>query len=95
MEINHGSNGNLKRQAVKQESLPQLTFEDKKRLCNSMGQLTSEQLLDALDILNYTEKNINIEADTLDIDMNQIDDATLHQLDKFINQCLEHNKTTR
>jgi len=33
-------------------------------------------------------------SDTLDIDLNEIDDATLRQLDKFINQCLDQNKTS-
>jgi len=85
------SNG-FKKQTVKMENVPPLSFDEKRRICTLMTELTNDQLLDALDILNYNSKGGATEAETLDIDLNEIDDTTLRQLERFINQCLDQNK---
>jgi len=81
---------------VKKEE-PPMSFEEKKRLGESMNQLNSDQLIKAIEIITESkkiaEKNKDNEDDeTIDIDMNDVDEATLRKLERYVFSCLKKSK---
>jgi len=83
-------------QPIKQEN--SLTFEEKKRIGEAMNKLDSDQLIKAIEIISESNKlsekgGIDNEDDeTIDIDMSEVDDATLRKLERFIDKCLSIKK---
>lgn len=86
------SNGNVKR-PVKTEYHP-MTFEEKKRLGEKMNELTSNQLMEAIEIITETKTLLTKadDEDTLDIDMSEVDDPTLRRLEAYILRSLAENE---
>lgn len=77
--------------AKKSKEAP-MTFEEKKNLGQAMNLLDSNQLIEAIEILKECPKirekqSTDEESDTIDIDMNEVDDPTLRKLERFIEQC--------
>lgn len=102
-----GTNGNkrqlsntptaAKAPPVKKEPESSFTFEEKKKIGESMNKLTSEQLLRAVEIISeskkYSDKQLdNDEDETIYIDMNEVDDGTLRKLARFISSCLSQQE---
>eukprot|EP01114_Cavostelium_apophysatum_P000334 TRINITY_DN10314_c0_g1_i1.p1 TRINITY_DN10314_c0_g1~~TRINITY_DN10314_c0_g1_i1.p1 ORF type:complete len:730 (-),score=233.39 TRINITY_DN10314_c0_g1_i1:29-2218(-) len=75
----------------RQAETPPMTFEEKKKLGEMMNHLSSNELLDAVEIISESKKlnPQNEDDDTLDIDMNDLDDTTLRKLQHFISECFK------
>lgn len=81
----------LKKQVVgKVGAKPPMTWEEKKNLGELMSKLNSTQLEKAVIIIASSKKvqEQSVEdSDTIDIDMNEVDEPTLRDLERFIHSC--------
>jgi len=73
----------------------EMTFEEKKDLGEKMNRLNPHQLAKVVHIIHNSKPdaaNKSAESDDIEIDMNDLDQATLHQLEKYVNDCLDINQ---
>lgn len=70
-----------------------MSVEEKKRLGEKMNDLDGDQLLVAIEMIQ-NKTQIEEDSDTIDIDLNTVDDVTLRKLEKYIDQCIHDNRNS-
>jgi len=72
-----------------------MTFEEKRILGEKMNQLKNDQLAKVVQIINSSKPDATNKSadDDIEIDMNDLDERTLRQLERYVNLCLDSNDT--
>jgi hypothetical protein len=77
----------------KQKIATPMTYDEKTQLSNNIGSLESDQLDELLKIIQKAMPTLENSADnTIEIELDKLDDATLRACEEYVNSCLSGNK---
>jgi len=73
-------------------AVPEMSFEDKRKLSVNLGQVPAEKLGRVVQIINEGPSKIDNSEEEIELDIDKLDNQTLWRLDKYVQSCLRSSK---